>query len=58
MMWYTVTFKHIIDGIAEETAWTIMAHSWEEAQGKIKEFGKDLEGLTIMNFKTHKIRFK
>tara|TARA_R100000149_G_C5735376_1_gene52096 strand:- start:194 stop:370 length:177 start_codon:yes stop_codon:yes gene_type:complete len=57
MMWVTVTFKHMVDDVAEEASWTILAHSWEEAQDKMHEFGRDLDGLTIMNFSTQTIKF-
>lgn len=58
MMWVTVTFMHIVDEMTEESSWTILAHSWEEAQDKMNKFGRDLEGLTIINFSTQTIQFK
>jgi hypothetical protein len=58
MQFYEVYFNHVQDGLVVENAWTVLAHSIDEAQSKIIRYAEGLSSVTFVSHMAETPKFK
>lgn len=59
MAFYSVTFSHVqSDERVIEKCWTVLAHSWEEAQHKIRLYGEGLSSISFVKYTVEPLKIR